>query len=213
MSSHLLVLFVPVSPLSPCPPAPSPPCPPCPWALSISLSPCPPISFSSCPMSALFPCPSLPASPVSPSSPCPLCPLAPLVLVSSLFLPMSLSSSSPMSCPSPCPPIPMSPCPPMSPRVPQPGRRSHEPVADGAEVFGEPDGEDDAGDEEEGAAAQAEPEGVLQGEPTALSGARSARGAAPRSGGFREPRCSPNSSPEPRQGGSLPRARRCGRTG
>lgn len=40
----------------------------------------------------------------------------------------------------------------------------HEPVADGAEVFGEPDGEDDVGDEEEGAASQAEPESVLQGE-------------------------------------------------
>lgn len=35
-------------------------------------------------------------------------------------------------------------------------------------MFGEPDGEDDVGDEEEGAAAQAEPESVLQGENTGV---------------------------------------------
>lgn len=59
-------------------------------------------------------------------------------------------------------------------------RRLHEPVADGAEMFGEPDGEDDVGDEEEGAAAQAEPESVLQGEstgsPLSCAGRRSPRG-------------------------------------
>lgn len=38
----------------------------------------------------------------------------------------------------------------------------HEPVPDGAEVLGELDGEEDAGDEEEGAGTQAEPEGVLE---------------------------------------------------
>lgn len=42
----------------------------------------------------------------------------------------------------------------------------HEPVADGAEMLGEPDGKDNVGDEEEGAAPQAEPEGILQGENT-----------------------------------------------
>lgn len=35
-------------------------------------------------------------------------------------------------------------------------------------MFGEPDGKDDVGDEEEGAASQAEPESILQGESTGV---------------------------------------------
>lgn len=75
---------------------------------------------------------------------------------------------------------------PPRPRVPP--SLSHEPVADGAEVFGESDGEDDVGDEEEGAAAQAEPEGVLQGERAGLSCAgRAGQGQPQGSGGFGAP--------------------------
>lgn len=65
-----------------------------------------------------------------------------------------------------------------------PASLSHEPVADGAEVFGESDTEDDVGDEEEGAAPQAEPEGILQGESMRLSCAgRGGKGQLPGSRG------------------------------
>lgn len=43
-------------------------------------------------------------------------------------------------------------------------------------MFGEPYGEDDVGDEEEGAASQAEPESILQGESTQVLLGCSGRG-------------------------------------